>query len=236
MNKYTLLPLILIVTISGMLRGQETPYTEYQKILDVLENMENCTYEIQLSMFANLSSDEVAEHLDVKIWKGGTGEMFLDADEVAYYTTSEVYLMVDRLRRTVLVHQRSEDEPEMLMPAAQDFQPLIKQLGLFPLQYGTAGGDKGIVFSAPGLTNTEIRVEYDPQTYFPRKMSTSIDLSGMGEVYHEYDQKKVEATYGAYTQGVLDAPIDLSEVLSSQSGSTLTGGPFTGFTVVQVSR
>lgn len=210
-------------------------YVEYQRVLDALDGLSNTQYKIDLRMYDDFISSEPSETVEIRVWVGKGGEMLFSAEEIVYYVTERDYIMINHSQRQITVHDRTSDGFEFSAILAQDMRPLIAELGLFPLRYNPGNNLSGISFSAPGLSKNLIKIEYDPVTFLPVLMASSIDLSKKPDYYHEFDQHRVEAVYHDYELGIEISPLRVEEVFTKRNNQLSGVGRFKDYTVLATS-
>jgi hypothetical protein len=206
-------------------------YGEYQRVLDALDGLSNTLYKIDMRMYDDFASSEPGETLEIEIWVGEDGEMLFSTEEVVYFVTEGEYVLINHPQQQVTVHDRANENFEFSSILAQDMRPLIVELGLFPLRYNPGNNLSGISFSAPGLSKNLIKIEYDPVTFLPALMASSIDLSKKPDYYHEFDQHRVEAVYRDYQLGIEIPPLKVEEVFIKRNNQLSGVGRFKEYSV-----
>ncbi|MEO1628764.1 MAG: hypothetical protein AAFV25_26685 [Bacteroidota bacterium] len=205
----------------------------YDQIIQAFHQDKSLAMTADMTLYDGLQKTEKFEKMQLDYRKKGD-QTYIGHQEFEVLQDRKDYLYMDHDNQAVYQLPMTQKEFISSGFAMDQLRGIIKDLHLKGEAFHVEEGIDGIRFSAPEFSRTKIEIQYQIENLQMVKAMMALDLSGLEDVSHEMDGKRLEIHYQQQEDENISFPVRKRQLLAADENGKLKGGPCKGYRLVRL--
>ncbi|MEO1628980.1 MAG: hypothetical protein AAFV25_27785 [Bacteroidota bacterium] len=225
---HQLIGCLLLLGHSMTAWGQNSALKKYEQVIHSFYQTETMAFQSNMILYEGLHPEKKFDQMRLEYRKKGD-RIYMRHEEFEILQDDQDYLYMDHEDRIVYQMPMSEELLVTSSLAIDQFKGIIQLMHLKGETFSVRDGVDGIRFSAPEFSQTKIEIHYKVENQQMVKAMMALDLSGIEDVSHELDGKRLEIYYQEYENEGVSFPFRKKQLLAADENGQLKSGPYKGY-------